>query len=434
MKRSFIFSIPESKNILREEQDKLEFLLDIPETHTYQMILECSAKGSKSTIRLYLNGDCMGDYNFRESMEIIQFNAAHLNLNRGKNLVELHGRYGEVVLRQVSFVECEPKSVTPVRGILVNPSASEEAKRLMKFLSRIYGSKIITGQHTKTVEQAELWHIQSITGKLPALCGFDFLGDSPNIDWENSDNETLTEARENQGTVETALEWAEKYKGIVSYCWHWFSPKGGRNKSFYTENTDFDLKAALQDGTPENAALISDMDAIAEQLKVFRDKRIPVLWRPLHEAEGTWFWWGAHGPGPCKKLWRIMYERFTNHHGLDNLIWVWNSCDPGWYPGDDCVDIISTDFYAPAKNYGPLKGSFDMVNGLNDKIMKMIALGESGPIPDPEKAISSGATWLWYMTWCGSFCTSEDWTDNQHLIKCYASPYTITLDQLPEIY
>ena len=56
MKDSFIFSIPESKNILRQEQDKLEFSLDIPETHTYQLILDCSANGSKSTIRLYLNG------------------------------------------------------------------------------------------------------------------------------------------------------------------------------------------------------------------------------------------------------------------------------------------------------------------------------------------------------------------------------------------
>ena len=69
----------------------------------------------------------------------------------------------------------------------------------------------------------------------------------------------------------------------------------GRGKSFYTENTDFDCELALIEGTEENKALMEDLDLIAEELKKFKNENIPVLWRPLHEADGGWFWWGAKG-------------------------------------------------------------------------------------------------------------------------------------------
>lgn len=62
------------------------------------------------------------------------------------------------------------------------------------------------------------------------------------------------------------------------------------------------------------------------QLKRFQEKHVPVLWRPLHEADAY------------KKLYRLMYDRFTNLHGLNNLIRVVNAPCEGWYPGDDVVD------------------------------------------------------------------------------------------------
>lgn len=73
---------------------------------------------------------------------------------------------------------------------------------------------------------------------------------------------------------------------------------------------------------------------------------VPVLWRPLHEAEGKWFWWGAKGPEACKKLWALVYDRLTKHHKVNNLIWTWNSVASDWYPGPSTVDVLSTDVYA----------------------------------------------------------------------------------------
>lgn len=57
------------------------------------------------------------------------------------------------------------------------------------------------------------------------------------------------------------------------------------------------------------------------------------------------FQWGAQGPEPAKKLWDLVYDRITNFHGINNIIWVWNSIAEDWYPGDDVVDILSADVY-----------------------------------------------------------------------------------------
>ena len=92
--------------------------------------------------------------------------------------------------------------------------------------------------------------------------------------------------------------------------------------------------------------MIRDIDAIAVELTKLRDAHVPVLWRPLHEAEGGWFWWGAQGPKNYVRLYRLLYDRLTKVHKLDNLIWVYTSGGkPEWYPGDDVVDIIGADAY-----------------------------------------------------------------------------------------
>ena len=59
------------------------------------------------------------------------------------------------------------------------------------------------------------------------------------------------------------------------------------------------------------------MDMMAGLLRPFCDRRILILWSLFHEGEGDWFWWGAKGKDTLKKLWRIMYERYTNVHKLN---------------------------------------------------------------------------------------------------------------------
>ena len=189
----------------------------------------------------------------------------------------------------------------------VNPRALPCVHRLLTYLHDVEGRAILSGQHTQSMAQEELAHIQRVTGKLPAVCGFELLGYSPNIRLETAGEACVTEVLENRGTLDKAWEWAKR-GGILTFTWHWFSPMGGRDKSFYAENTDFDARQAVLPGTAENAALLQDLDHMAELLQPFCEAEIPILWRPFHEADGIWFWWGAKGAETARALYRLMFR------------------------------------------------------------------------------------------------------------------------------
>lgn len=319
-----------------------------------------------------------------------------------------------------------------INSIPVNKNAIQEVKNVLEYLATMPGKGIISGQHTQTHLQKELIYIKKITGELPALCGFELLAYSPNINYDDSDAACLLEVKENRGTLEKAWEWAEKYKGLITFTWHWFSPLGGRSKSFYTENTNFDGEKAIITGTSENKALLSDMDYMARLLKPFAEKNIPIIWRPFHESEGSWFWWGAKGPVVAKKLYRILYDRFTNMHKLNNLIWVWNSPTPKGYPGDDVTDVVSIDLYPEKHNHNDFKSNYDNLKSFSES--KIAALAEIGVIPDIDKIQKNRVPWSWFMIWSNEFCDTEDFTTRDVLTETYKHDYVITLNKLPKLY
>jgi mannan endo-1,4-beta-mannosidase len=310
---------------------------------------------------------------------------------------------------------------------LCNAQASSQAKGLLSYLGSQYGNHVLAGQ--TNLGDAN-WILEQ-TGKKPALVGFDMMDYSPS---RVARGATCTD-------IEQALVWG-KAGGIVQFQWHWNAPDDlidteGKEwwRGFYTNASHFDLAAAMADkDSKEFKHLLRDMDAIALKLKILQDAGIPVLWRPLHEAEGGWFWWGAKGAGPCKELYRLLYDRLTNFHGLNNLIWVWvSSTNPtalDWYPGDDVVDVIGADIYAPKGDHGPLAKEFKTLVSLF-KGTKMVALTENGAIPDPEQLKAQKAGWAWFMTWGGNFARDGIQNSKPALQATYHSPYVVTQEQLP---
>ncbi|SDA13772.1 mannan endo-1,4-beta-mannosidase [Ruminococcus sp. YE71] len=313
-----------------------------------------------------------------------------------------------------------------------DPNAQQCVRNVLKYLSDITCEKVLTGQHTQTMAMEELHRIEDATGKLPALLGFELLSYSPNINYLDTDAECMTEVEENFGTLKRAWEWADK-KGLITFTWHWFSPLGGRSKSFFTENTDFDASQAVIIGTPENAALLADLDVMAGLLRPFRDRKIPILWRPFHECDGTWFWWGAKGADTAKELYRLMFERFTKVHRLGNLIWVWNAADGSFYPGDDCVDVISRDMYPEKHSHTSCAEMYHELVKVTDA-KKPVIIGETGTLPDVAAVCRENIGWASYMTWSKEFCLSEEYTDSDTLRRVYSDPHAVTLDKLPELY
>ncbi|MGC9942127.1 MAG: glycosyl hydrolase [Verrucomicrobiota bacterium] len=308
----------------------------------------------------------------------------------------------------------------------VTPGASPEAQSLLAFFTDTYGKKIISGQQDGWRQtnglSFELNYITNTTGKLPALLAMDLSG------------YTSKPLRPdfNHRIAKEAINWFENRHGIVELCCHWRAPTN--EPEFYSKDTSFDIARAVTEGTPEYAATERDLDVIAAQLAVLRDAHVPVLWRPLHEANGRWFWWGAGGPEPFKQLWHMMFENFTLKHHLNNLIWVFS---PGaetdlaaWYPGDAYVDIVGQDHYPLDGNHAPVKDVFDeLIKMTRDE--KLIALGENGPIPDPALMEKDKAGWLFFTTWSGSILFEK--TTPDQLRDYYNNSYVLNLSDMPDL-
>lgn len=312
--------------------------------------------------------------------------------------------------------------------ITADAKATQEAKELLEYLKNTAGQQIITGQHTQTIPCEEIAYIRQTTGKEPRLRGFELLAYSPNINYADASPECLKEVEENKGTAETARQWARANRsaGILTFSFHWFSPLGGRDKSFYTEHTDFDATKVLQEGTPERAAFYADMDVIADILRRFQDENIPILWRPFHESYGTWFWWGAKGAKVARDLYRLMFDYYTEEKNLHNLLWVWNCDIEEAYPGDEYVDVVSIDVYLPEYQVTDYADAYEKLVAATSRD-KVAALAEVGYLPDVELLQKSRIPWTYYMTWSKEFCIGEKYNSVENLKKMYDSEYAVTL-------
>jgi mannan endo-1,4-beta-mannosidase len=228
--------------------------------------------------------------------------------------------------------------------------------------------------------------------------------------------------------------------------WHWNAPtdlidtkttdaQGKVNDlswylGFYTKATTFDLEKAIDNpDSPDYQLLLRDLDTIAVQLKKTSDANVPVLWRPLHEAEGGWFWWGAKGPEPYKKLWRLMYDRFTNHDHLHNLIWVYSSgTNPDWYPGDKYVDIVGIDAY-PTDLKDTQTGIWKTLQSEYGG-RKLTAISEYGGVPDIPDMLKVGVRWSYFVSWSGDLSARKNSPESAKLIYNY--PKVIDAGDLPD--
>ncbi|WP_159884530.1 glycosyl hydrolase [Paenibacillus puerhi] len=388
----------------------------------YDIAISYSAPSGDKKTHLIIGG-ATSEISLPSASHFVEISGGKAMLQAGANSIVIKANWGWYHIDYVTLSAAVATDGHDVTSSLINPNATMETRALMNYLVSQYGQKIISGQQ----ELSSVEWIYQQTGKLPAIFSTDLMDYSPSrVQYGATSNE-----------VEKMINWFQN-GGIVALCWHWNAPAGLYNepekewwRGFYTDSTSFDVKYALDNPDSEdNKLLMRDIDAIAIQLKRLQDAGVPILWRPLHEAEGGWFWWGAKGPEATKQLWRLMYDRLTNYHGLNNLIWVWNSEKADWYPGNDVVDIASIDIYNPAGDYNPIIANFDnLVSLVKDK--KIIGLAENGPIPDPDLLQTYGADWSFFNTWTGNFINDGVVNTTAHLNKVYNHDYIITLDELP---
>lgn len=300
---------------------------------------------------------------------------------------------------------------TASAGDPVNPNLSPEARQVFKYLQSTYEKKALAGYnvYVHTPDDYEQ------TGKQAAIWGRD-------IQW--------------LGDVKEVAEHAKRHRYILTLHWHWHfgedSAWTGKRK------TPVDVGKLLTPGTPEHKQAIAEMDAAADKLQVLADARIPVLWRPLHEIDGGWFWWtDKKKPENTAALWRLMYEHFTRVRKLDNLIWVYSAgvgkqdveYRKRFYPGAAYVDISGIDIYGvDFKTADPKYG--DYYRAMSQVSPgKMLACGECDEIPNPD-LMQNGTLpkWLYALPWWGTPSPQRqaDWA-----VKTMRHDFIVTLDELP---
>ena len=384
-----------------------------------------------------VDGASVSDFTVNESSTLYEISPVWVQLQAGTQSLQLRARWGYTDIDWVELRPIDP-SYLDVEPTLVTPNASTAARRLMHYLERQYGRKTLSGQQGLNYAKT----VYSMVGKYPAVLGVDLIDYSPS----RVERQPLVPGH---GAVEDAIDWWESYGGIVTVLWHWNAPTGlidtittdangnvvdlSWYRGFYTDATTFDLAAALADPESDDyGLLLRDIDAIADQLERLSDHDIPVLWRPLHEASGGWFWWGASGPDAYLELWHLMFDRLTNVHGLTNLIWVWNGQDPDYYPGDDTVDIVSEDYYARQLDYSPQLGRFGAATAYSS-VPKIVALSENGTLLDPDRLAESRAGWSWFCLWSGSDYFDPSYNEASMFEAVYTSDQILTLDELPDL-
>lgn len=353
---------------------------------------------------------------FRASKEFIWQDAGLVQLVRGENAVAIKRGWGYYEVAAVDFAPAKIPAIQPVSGRLVTPNPTRSAQDIMSSLSKGYGNRTWSGQY----ELADTNFIREKTGKTPLILGADFMDSSP----------SRVERGAKQSPSISSLAYAAKMGSVLTLSWHWNAPSKLKDsaeqpwyKGFYTAATTFDLAAALADPDSEDyKLLIRDMDRIALLLKQFQDQGIPVLWRPLHEAEGGWFWWGARGAEPCKELWRLMDDRYTKVHGLRNLIWVWNSSSRDWYPGDGTVDIVAIDRYPDDRSDALTSDWTDLLARFNGK--KMLAIGEFPGAPDVDRMAKFGVKWAYFVSWTGDL--GPKGMNEADLTRIYKSKWVVS--------
>lgn len=305
----------------------------------------------------------------------------------------------------------------------VNKNASPEAKKLLAYLYEIDDEHTLSGQHNDNHEMNRYTNkAQEIGGRYPAIWGTDFT-------WSGSQDP-------GHQIVQEAIE---KHKAgvLVTLMWHagrpMDTPPFRWSESIQGEITDEEWTALTTPGTALHAKWRDQIDQIAFHLKQLRDANVPVLWRPYHEMNGVWFWWGdKKGEHGYAKLWRLMFDRFVNFHKLNNLIWVWNANAPrdipedeafaykDYYPGHEYVDVLATDVY----NFDYEQKDYEELLALAEG--RVIALGEVGELPKLE-ILAAQPKWAWFMvrsSWLETHNTLE------RVMTIYNLRETLTLEEL----
>ena len=347
----------------------------------------------------------------------------------------------------------------------IDRNATKETKALYKNLKKLSKNHILFG-HQHATEYGSGWRgeenrsdVKSVTGSHPAVIGIDFMG------FSEVSNEEIAE---NKRLLKKNVEDTYNRGGLTTVAWHMANPasEGG---FYWVDSVSAPAMSMIKEGGSHHEKykeILNTIGDFANSVKGKDGKAVPMIFRPFHEFDGSWFWWGK--PQTSREdfisVWQFTVSYLRDSLNVHNLIYAFSPDNKFLseqeflerYPGDDYVDMVGMD------NYGDFgrDGNYDVDSGIKKlkiisdyarKTKKLAAFTETGLESIPN------VTW-WTETLLKSL-RAEDirlayvlvWRNDEsskthyyapvpgHIsvpdfIKFYEDPYTLFENDLKKIY
>ena len=446
------------------ESGNIDLTITVDAAGTYNLTIYAGGIGGDKQQGLAVNGKSVGTLSIPKSDGYEAISVPGVNLNAGENTLSISKSWGWSNFDYVEVSTFEYPEIKATQTDLTDIKAIDEARSLFDYLNSVYGKHILSGQqeiyqYGPHGLETEFEYLNELTGHYPAIRGFDY------------GNFTCPAFGSDDGSTERVIDWVKNKGGIATSSWHINVPNDMESftigskidwskTSYNAKDNDFSPSKAYTEGTKEYEYYRQALTTLAAEFNKLEEEGIPVIWRPLHEAEGgggetgSWFWWGKEGSAVYKELWKYTYKTLTEDFGCHNLIWEWNSYDfptsANWYPGDEYVDIIGYDKYNCTKyleenGWQPsLEHDDSAIASTFYSIMerynsaKMVAMAENDCFSTVDNLTNDKAGWLYFCTWYDggsdniNFLSNPIFNTEADTIAMYQSDYCITRDELPE--
>lgn len=343
--------------------------------------------------------------------------------------------------------------------VLTDTLATSQTKALYQNLHELAPEHILFG-HQDTLAYGMGWKgtaetfdsdVHRVCGKFPAVFGWDLghIGDANNIDGVPFENMKIW-------MVEGYIK-----GGVNTISWHAKVP--GSDKNAWTQES---VVPRILPGGDLHQEYVNKLELIAEfigDLKGPNGEPVPVIFRPFHENNGSWFWWGAKWctPEQYKEIWQFTVDYLRNTKGLHNIITCYSpdrfdNRDEYLvrYPGDDYIDILAHDNYGSFSSLdtkAEAQKMIDMLVTIANKHNKVAALSETGleRIPNPDwwtdvlleiiKTSGKGKQLAWVLVWRNGrpdhyYAPYPGQASAENFKKFETDPFTLFMEDLPKMY
>lgn len=222
--------------------------------------------------------------------------------------------------------------IEKVTKTLCNAKADDNTVATYDYFLSIYGKRTLPGIAESNISSSAAYNsLLSTSASRPVVVCYDL----NNIFTDDYSNLAHIVSLHNAGD-------------IVSFAWEWKVPAietDTPDRYSSAAESGFSILNAVNMSRWEGRFIEEVLDRVAEPLRALQAKGVTVLFAPMLPAQSHW--WGEYGAPYFRELWKLVYDRLTVKHGLNNLIWVWSTSTDvpndellTWYPGDKYVDII----------------------------------------------------------------------------------------------